>query len=98
MINGEMWMCLIVYVRRKTSLSLVWLNMPLFRRPCYDYEMMKSLLKPTGIKSGASYNGRELDTLDCAYLGRLLVYLNEHKRIPRFKPPPHAFPDDFEAC
>ena len=55
------------------------------------------------IKSAATSDGRELDTLDCAHFGRLLVWMNERMRkrdrVPMFKPPPHAyaFPDDFEV-
>ena len=44
----------------------------------------------------ASCDGRKLDKLDLAFLGRLLVCMNKAKAIPGFQPPPFEFPDDFK--
>ena len=48
------------------------------------------------IQCAATSDDRELDTLDCAVFGGLLISMNEAKRILKFKPPPQAFPGDFD--
>ena len=75
-----------------------------FRRRDYNFtigevEGVRSELKRMGIHTDVAEEGQELDTLDCAFLGRLMVWMNKNnkKKMGNFKPPPHPFPKDIDA-
>ena len=60
---------------------------PLRHRNCY---------RELDVVTKASCDGRKLQTIDLAFLGRLLLCMNKAKAIPDFQPPPFEFPGDFK--
>ncbi|GAV07360.1 hypothetical protein RvY_17199 [Ramazzottius varieornatus] len=57
----------------------------------------KSKMRNSGVRTEATTAPRDLDMLDLAFLGRLLVKMNKAKKIRGLRPPPEPFPDDFNV-